>query len=142
VIEDFLEVNKLDGKVHSFPSVVSIETVADQMHISKNSIAKAVPFVDNKLDFFVVVLASEDSITSKEANEMFNKKDLVPAQDKEVLSLLAIEKNYFPPIAVYGATTLVHSSVKEKKRLLFALSDRVFLVIATNDIEKTNELNE
>jgi len=142
MLVDFLEVNKLDGKIISFPCVTSIEKVADSVHLSQSSIAKAVPFVDDEMDFFVVVIGKEDSITSKEANLLFKKKDLVPAQDKEVLSLLAIEKDYFPPIAVYGATTLVHPSVKEKKRLVFELSEKDFLVIATNDIEKMNELEE
>ena len=142
MINDFLEVNKIDGKIISFPSVTSVEKVADFVHLSASSIAKAVPFVDEHMDFFVVVLGMDDSITSKEANLMFKKKDLVPAQDSEVLSLLAIEKTYFPPIAVFGAITLVHSSLKEKKRLLFALSDREFLVVATSDIEKMNELEQ
>jgi len=141
MINDFLEVNTLDGQVVSFPSVTSIKKVADTVHLSEDCIAKAVPFVDDKLDFFIVVLSMKESITAKEANELFNKTDLVPAQEKEVVSLLGIDKTYFPPIAVFGATTLVHNSIKDKKRILFALSEKDFLVIATSEIEKANELN-
>lgn len=142
MIQDFLEVNKLNGKVVTFPSDISIEKVASCCSISSSGIAKSFVFVDDKVDFFVVVALKGEKVSVGEAEKLFNKKNLEIATEKDVYRITSFEERYFPPIGVFGATVALHSSVKGKKNLLFELGARDFLIIESKDIKKANNLGE
>jgi len=140
MIADFLEVNKLDGRVLSFNADTPAEKALTSVHLPNNSFARAVPFFDEKYNFFVVIVSSEESITAKEAESLFLGKTLSSATEKKVYNLSGFEKKFFPPVSVYEAKVALHSSIKEKKTLLFQLSHREFLLIKTTDILKASEL--
>ncbi|MFA5126253.1 MAG: YbaK/EbsC family protein [archaeon] len=138
MIRDFLEANKLEGRVFSFPSDTSIEKAAEEAHLSVDSIAKAFLFIDEKMDFFAVIALLGSKISSKEACSLFKKKFLEEADSEQILKFAGFEENFFPPVSVFGVRVVLHSSVKNRKSLLFALSNREFLLINTEDILKAN----
>jgi len=140
MIEDFLEVNELDGRIISFPADTTPAKALEFIHLPSNAYARAIPFFDEKYDFFVVIASAEGSITIKDAEDLFPNKKLTTANEKKVYNFSSFEKQFFPPISVYEAKVALHSSVKEKKTLFFQLSHREFLLIKTSDILKANEI--
>jgi len=139
MISEFLEANNLEGKVFSFPSDTSIEKATEEVHLSAESIAKVFLFVDEKMDFFAVIASVGSKISAKEACTLFKKKFLEEPDPEETLKCMGFEKNFFPPVSVFGVRVALHSSVKDRKNLLFALSNREFLFISAKDILKAND---
>jgi prolyl-tRNA editing enzyme YbaK/EbsC (Cys-tRNA(Pro) deacylase) len=142
MIKDFLEANNLNGKVFSFPSDISLEKAMQEAHLSQGSVAKTFVFVDEKMDFFGVISQVDSSISAKEACSLFKKKFLEEASSEEVLRLTGFKKEFFPPVSVFGLRVILHPSIISKKRLLFALSNREFLSINTEDILRISEEEE
>jgi prolyl-tRNA editing enzyme YbaK/EbsC (Cys-tRNA(Pro) deacylase) len=142
MIQDFIEVNNIDGKIVTFPSVTILEKAATSLHLSSDCMAKSFVFSDDKLDYFIVVAKFDEIVDEKEANKLFNKTNLVSAEAKDVYRLTGFEKRYFPPIAIYGTKTVLADSVKKKNNLLFALNENEFLLISPNGILQANELIE
>lgn len=140
MIRDFLEVNKLDGKIVSFPSDTTIEKAVESTHLSAGSIAKVAVFFDEKMDFFIVIAPKDHVVSVKEANELFKKNTLEVAGEEETKNMSGFEKKFFPPISVFGASVAMHSLVKNKPNLIFALGYREFLVITPKAIMEAAEI--
>ncbi|MFA5931552.1 MAG: YbaK/EbsC family protein [archaeon] len=140
MIQDFLEVNKLDGKIISFPSDTTIEKAVESTHLSAGSVAKVAVFFDEKMDFFIVIAPKDHVVLVKEANELFKKKTLEVAGEEETKNLSGFEKKFFPPISVFGTTVAMHPILKNKPKLVFALGYREFLVITPKAIMDAAEV--
>jgi prolyl-tRNA editing enzyme YbaK/EbsC (Cys-tRNA(Pro) deacylase) len=138
MLQDFLEANGLNGKVISFRSDTSIERAAESIHVSKSSFAKAFVFADENLDWCVVIADMNSEISAKEASKLF-EKDLDEVSGKDIYRISGVEKEFFPPVGVFGVTTVLDKSVDGKKNLFFKLSPREYLVIDSKDILKANE---
>ncbi|MCX6803262.1 MAG: hypothetical protein NTY48_01685 [Candidatus Diapherotrites archaeon] len=141
MINDFIEVNKLNARVIEYPSDSTIEHALHDAHLSIHAAAKAIPFFNEKTDLFVIVIPFDEKISTKEASKLF-KETLTQASETKVLNLTGFEKDYLPPIAVFGAKVLIHKNAKTHGTLIFSLSPREYLVITKEDIEKSAELNE
>lgn len=141
MISDFIEANNLGARVLSFPSDCSLAHALKAAHLSENSAAKAVPFVDEKMDFFVVIAAESEAVLVVDAEELFGVP-LEVAVDNEVLKITGFERKFFPPIGVFGVKVAFHNSILKQKTLLFCLSPREYLIISKGDIEKSVEIND
>ena len=136
MIADFLAANSIDGRIVSFDSDTSIAKACDKAKVPVTSVGKTVLFSDRKEDFFVVIARAGVHVPLEEACELFDKKEgeLSISDAKIVLNLTGFSKEYFPPVSVFGVTVALHSSVKDHKVLIFALSEREFLAISPKEI--------
>ena len=141
MIQDFIDSNCLDAKIFKFPSDVSITKALSAAKLNISSYAKASAFVNDKMDFFVVISIANEKVTIADAEELFNK-NLDEIDEGEVLKLTGFEKDYFPPISVFGAKVSFTKEVKKQDKLLFELSPREYLVIEVSSIIKGQELSD
>ena len=141
MILDFIEVNGLKARIISFPSDTSFSHAAKTTHLSDGACAKAVVFVDGKMDFYAVIASIGTSVGVGSAKKLFGVSLSEPSEG-DVLSLTGFEKNYFPPLAVFGLKIVFHSSSDEKKTLLFCLSPREYLIISKEELLESSKLSE
>lgn len=141
MLSDFIEANGINARVLKYPSDASVENVLKDAHLSKSAAAIAVPFVDDKMDFFVVIASREKIIPISDAESYFGVPLSLPLAD-DVLNMTGFEAKHFPPVAVFGAKVAFDSSVSKQATLLFELSPREYLVIPKKEIEKAQELIE
>lgn len=141
MIKDFIEANALGARVLSFPSDSSIIHALHVAHLPEHAAAKAVPFVDKKMNFCVVIAGIDESIVAVDASVLFGVV-LCEVDDNEVFTLTGFEKKHFPPIAVFGTRIAFHSSISKQKVLLFCLNPREYLLISKEDILHAAEINE
>ena len=142
MIADFIESNKLDARLISFKSDTTLEKACSDSTISVSCAAKVLPFVDEKMDFFVVILPAGESIPASEANSLFKKNDLSEADAADVNKLTGFHKDFFPPICVFGAKVAFHKSLASKRHLFFPIGEREFLLISKKSIEDAAEISE
>ncbi len=142
MLEDFIEVNKLDAKIVKFNTDTFPEKALLQTKLPPSSLVKTIVFVDEKMDFFVVVAGSDSTVSELDAEDLFEKNKLEKAERKDVYNRAGVDINYFPPIGIFGAKVVLEEKLKEQKYLLFPLSAREFLIILTNDVIKAIELSE
>jgi prolyl-tRNA editing enzyme YbaK/EbsC (Cys-tRNA(Pro) deacylase) len=142
MLEDFIEVNKFDGKVLKFINDTSPEKALSEAKIPSSSLVKTVVFTDDKMDFYVVVANACEEVSILDAEDLFDKDLLQKADRKDVYNRAGVDINHFPPIGIFGARVILTEKVKKQKYLLFELSSKEFLVILTDDVIKAIELTE
>lgn len=141
LILDFIKTNELNAELIKFPTDVSIEKVLFQTKSNISSYARASVFVDEKMDFFIVIGIASEKIGISEAEDLFDK-NLEEIDSSEVLKLTGFEKEYFPPISILGAKVIFTKLAEKQKKLIFELSPREFLVIDILSIKKSQELSD
>ena len=141
MIQDFIDSNELNAQILKFPIDVSIDKALSTAKLNVSSFAKARPFVNEKMDFFVVILIANEKIGIEEAEDLFNL-NLEEIDSFEVLKLTGFEKNVFPPISILGAKVVFTKLAEKQTKLLFELSPREYLVIDVASIRKAQELSD
>lgn len=141
MIQDFITANELNAQLLKFPSDVSIDKALSMAKLNISSYAKASPFVDEKMDFFVVISIASEKVNIEVAEDLFDE-NLNEVESIEVLKLTGFEKNTFPPISIFGAKSVFTKEAKKQKKLIFQLSPREYLVIDIPSIEKSQELSD
>ena len=141
MIQDFIDANKLNAQLLKFPSDASIDKALSAAKLNISCYAKAFPFVDEKMDFFVVIAIANEKVDVELAEDLFDE-NLEEVDSSEVLKLTGFEKEYFPPISIFGAKVVFTKNAKKQKKLMFELSPREFLVIDIPSIEKSQELSD
>ena len=141
LILDFIKTNELNAELIKFPTDVSIDKVLFQTKSNISSYARASVFVDEKIDFFIVIGIASEKIGIGEAEDLFDK-NLEEIDSSEVLKLTGFEKEYFPPISILGAKVTFTKTAEKQKKLVFELSPREFLVIDIVSIRKSQELSD
>lgn len=140
MIQDFINANSIDAKVVSFQNETPIRKVILLTGLTDSSFAKAVPFVDEKMNFFVLIKLANEESDILTAEDLFNK-NLNDLDSKSVEKFTGFKKNYFPPISVFGVEVKLTLAAKKQKKLLFALSENEYLIIDVDEIKKAQELS-
>lgn len=141
MIQDFINANSLDAQIIKFPSDVIIDKVLSEAKLNISSYAKALPFVNEKMNFFVVISIANEKITIEDAEDLFDE-NLDEIDSGEVFKLTGFEKNAFPPISILGVKIEFTKEANKQKKLVFALSPREYLVIDVESIKKAQELSD
>jgi len=141
MIQDFIDSNKLNAQILKFPSDVSIDKALSQAKLNISSYAKALVFVNEKMDFFVLLANWDEKVGIMDAEDLFDE-NLEEVDSNEVLKLTGFEKENFPPISIFGAKSVFTKKVKKQKNLVFKLSPRDYLVIDIASIKKAQELSD
>jgi len=141
MIQDFITSNELNAQLLNFPNDVSIDKALSVAKLNISSFAKAHPFVNEKMDFFVVILIATEKVGIEQAEDLFDI-NLEEIDSFEVLKLTGFEKNAFPPISILGAKVVFTKLAEKQTKLLFELSPREYLVIDVASIKKAQELSD
>ena len=83
MVQDFVSANSIDAKVVSFQKEVSVEKVLALNNLSTSSFAKAVPFVDDKMNIFVLIKIASEKEDISFAEDIFDK-NLNPIDSKTI----------------------------------------------------------
>ncbi|HPM85692.1 MAG: hypothetical protein WC122_01060 [archaeon] len=141
MIQDFIKVNSIDAKVVSFQTQITIEKVLALNELTISSFAKAIPFVDDRMDIFVLIkIVSEEGGISL-VEDAFDK-NLGVVDSKTIEKLTGFKKDYFPPISVLGAKITFSPLAEKQKKLVFALNEREYLIISVKEIKKAQEISD
>lgn len=144
-IKNFIEVNKINAKIISFKEEVTPEKALALNNLSKSSLARVTPFVDDKMNFFVLIkLVEEETSLSEEIDfvKTLSKKNLGEVSSKEVEKLTGFTKKNFPPLAVFGVKTFFTKRALNKPQLLFVLNEKEFLLIPPTEVIKAQEISD
>jgi prolyl-tRNA editing enzyme YbaK/EbsC (Cys-tRNA(Pro) deacylase) len=141
MIQDFITSNELNAQILKFHSDVSVDKALSVAKLNISAYAKASPFVNEKMDFFVVLSIASEKVNIEIAEDLFDE-NLEEIDANEVLKLTGFEKNNFPPISIFGAKSVFTKEAKKQKKLIFELSSREYLVIDIPSIEKSQELSD
>lgn len=141
MIQDFIDANELDARIVSFPSEVSVEKALALNELTISNYAKAVPFVNEKMDFFVVVKLASEKVDIEDAEDLFDE-NLNEIDSTETEKLTGFEKSFFPPVSVLGAKLVFTKLASKSKKFLFALGPKEYLIINVDSIRKAQELSD
>ncbi len=141
MLQDFIDSNALNAQIIKFSSDVSVTKALSVAKLNIFACAKASAFVNDKMDFFVVVFIANEKVTIETAKDLFDV-NLQEVDEGEVLKLTGFEKDYFPPISVFGAKVSFTKEAKKQKKLFFELSPREYLAIDVASIIKGQELSD
>ncbi|MGI6589764.1 MAG: hypothetical protein ACOX1V_03840 [Candidatus Iainarchaeum sp.] len=141
MVQDFVSANSIDAKVVSFQKEVSVEKVLALNNLSTSSFAKAVPFVDDKMNIFVLIKIASEKEDISFAEDIFDK-NLNPIDSKTIEKITGFKKNFFPPISVLGAKMEFTPLAKKQKQLVFSLSEKEYLIIGVDGIKKSQEISD
>ncbi len=141
MLQDFITANELNAQLLKFPSDISIEKALSNAKMNISSYAKASVFVNDKMDFFIVISVANEKVNIEIAEDLFDM-NLEEVDFIDVLKLTGFEKENFPPISVFGAKVAFTKEVKKQKKLFFELSPREYLVIDIDSIKKGQELSD
>jgi len=139
MIADFIKVNKINAKVFSFATDMSFEKVASIAHVSPKSIAKVTPFVSEKERMFVYISLAEEKILPKEVEKVFGLV-LHDVDKTQCLKLSGFEREFFPPIGIFGVQTEISENAEHMGALVFMLSHREFVLIEGKELRKAVDL--
>jgi len=142
MIQDFIKTNSLDARVISFDSDTSFQTAVKGAHVSDFAAVKAVPFMDNKVNIYVLISPVGEEVTPLDAMDVFDDVTLEEIMEDDVLKLTGFNKKHFPPIGVFGVKVGFHLALVKQKVFIFCLNPREYLVISRDSINKAIELNE
>gem|GEM_PF-2656340 len=141
MINDFLKVNLINAKLAVFPTDSNFDKAVSFFHVSNKACAKAVPFINKKNQIFSLIVSQGEECSAAKACKVFDQEVFV-VDSTECLKRTGFEKNFFPPIGVFGAITKFSKEAEGLDLFLFAISKREFMLISAEELKKAVELSE
>ena len=124
MLEDFIKANSLKAKILQEQSRSSL--VKCRIYIADENPVLIIAFSDKKI--------SEDKIKKE-----LNCSEIKIPDENKALEITGYEKQYIPPISVYGVNVLLDKSLLNKQELHCNISRTHSLEISSDEIQETNE---
>ena len=124
MLEDFIEANNLKARIVSGkPSEFRIKCL---LYICGS-------------DSFLLASPAEKHPDLQKIKNAVSAKDIEVPDAKTILETTGYEKDFLPPVSIFGITLLLDKSIAEKEKLQCAVSDSEYLEISGKEILESSE---
>ena len=127
MLEDFIEVNELKARIV-------------EKRILNSSSAKCELIMREPLSLkpLLAIHLCKDSIDMEKIRKFFSDK-LRVAESREAFQVTGYEKDYMPPISIYGVIVILDEKAANKEKLYFLVGEERTLIIEPKEIIEANE---
>lgn len=138
MLEDFILVNKLKSLVINFPTDTSIDLIAQKNIFPKKYLVKINAFITKENDLFITIIPFNSKLDFEKLKEIILEEEFLELSEDECFDVTGYEKNYLPPISVYGANLLIDTSLKNNELIISRTGEKQVLKAYLSEIIENN----
>lgn len=139
MLEDFILMNNLKSQIVNFPTDTSIDFIAQKNIFPKKHLVKINAFITKENDLFITIIPFNSEIDFEKLKTIILEEEFLELSEDECVDITGYEKNYLPPISIYGANFLIDNSLKNNNLIVLRTGEKQFLKAQMNEIIENND---
>jgi len=124
MLENFIETNNLKARIVN--------------RRQSSNLIKCKLFLTESAQIIVISLATDKSDLEK-IKRVLGAKEIFAADEKQAIEITGYEKNFLPPISIYGVKVLLDKGLSKHELLYCNISEASCLEISLKEIQENNE---
>jgi len=138
MLDEFIEVNKLDAEIISFLDETSVVEAQRHAKLEKSINISVLLFVTPERDTFLAVFPAEKLLDEEKLKALSGEEEMEEASSKDTSEWIGYKKGLLPPISIYGIKVFIDSSLKDKS-MFCVVGPKDYLKLSFESILEAND---
>jgi prolyl-tRNA editing enzyme YbaK/EbsC (Cys-tRNA(Pro) deacylase) len=139
MLDDFIKANNVDAKIVKFNQETSMQSALFKTKISPECAIKCEFFLDENDNAFLIIHSIKTKINFEKLKKLLGVFELFEKNELEVFDATGYEKEFLPPIGIYGVKVYLDNLIHKKNCLFCKIGEKKFLKISPDAIINSNE---
>jgi prolyl-tRNA editing enzyme YbaK/EbsC (Cys-tRNA(Pro) deacylase) len=138
MLEDFIEYNKSNSKIFTFPAILSMDKAIMTKKVPPSKAVKLQIFNNQKNEPIIAVSPFHSELDIQKLSNLLGE-ELIELNNDEAIEITGYKKNFLPLISIFGIKFILDSSLERKDKLYCRVSEKNFLESPMEEILEYNE---